>query len=185
MTEQAETTTSETGDDSTDWKAEAEKWQALARKNESRAKSNVAAAQQAEQYKSQLEAMLKAAGVGAEGEIADPAQLTDHLERAQAVAWQSGVELQLLRLGPRLGADAEALLDSNSFIDSLDDLVEDDPRSPEFAAALEAKVKAAIEKNPKYRADKPSRTTNFDGGPRSTAKTTDMNSLIRRAAGMG
>jgi hypothetical protein len=39
---------------------------------------------------------------------------------------------------------ADALLDSLKFIDSLDELVEMDPRSPDFATALEAKVQEAV-----------------------------------------
>ena len=83
----------------------------------------------------------------------DPAQLTEHLQQAQAQAWRSGIELNVYRVAGRLGGNADALLDSLSFIDSLDDLTDVDPRSEQFATQLEAKVQAAIERNPAYKAN--------------------------------
>jgi hypothetical protein len=118
------------------------------------AKSRTTAKQTAadEARQETLAQVAKALGIGKEGEPVDPAALTTQIEQAQAAAWVSGVELQIHRLAGRLGADAEALLDSNAFRDTLDDLVDTDPRSADFATALEAKVQAALEKNPgKYK----------------------------------
>lgn len=117
----------------------------------SRTTAKQTAAEQARQET--LAQVAKALGIGQEGEPVDPAQLTEQIEYAQAVAFRSSVQLSVYRAAGRLSADADALLDSNSFIDSLDDLTEDDPQSPEFAAAVEAKVQEALEKHPsKFRA---------------------------------
>lgn len=117
------------------------------------AKSRTTAKQTAaDEARQELTAQIaKALGL-AEDEEVDPAALTGQIEQAQAAAWRSGVELQVHRVASRLGGNADALLDSLSFIDSLDDLVDADPRSAEFTAQLEAKVQAALEKNQNYRA---------------------------------
>lgn len=78
----------------------------------------------------------------------DPAELTEQIEMARNAAWASGVELQVFRLAAAAGANAEALLDSRSFIESLDDLVDLDPNSAEFKTALQAKVQEAAAKYP-------------------------------------
>lgn len=119
------------------------------------AKSRTSAKQTAadEARQQTLAQVAKALGIGKEGQPVDPDELTAQIQDAQAAAWRSGVELTVHRVATRLGADVEALLDSNQFLDTLDDLVDDDPRSPDFAAALEAKVQAALEKHPnKYKA---------------------------------
>jgi hypothetical protein len=117
------------------------------------AKSRTSAKQTAaDEARTALTAQIaRALGLG-DDEAPDPDALAEQIEQAQAVAWRNGVELQVHRVASRLGADAEALLDSNSFIDTLDDLVDDDPRSREFAEQLEAKVQAAMDKSSKYRA---------------------------------
>lgn len=107
----------------------------------------------ADEARAELTAQLaKALGIGQEGQPVDPAELTAQIARAQADSWRSGVELQVHRMAGRLGANADALLDSLSFVDSLDDLVDADPRSAEFSTALEAKVQAALERNSSYKA---------------------------------
>lgn len=98
-----------------------------------------------------LAQVAKALGLG-EDEAPDVDELSRQIELSQGAAFRSSVELGVFRAATALGADAEALLDSNKFIDSLDDLVDEDPRSPEFAEALRAKVQEAVEANPKYKA---------------------------------
>lgn len=106
----------------------------------------------ADEARQELTAQIaKALGLSEDEEV-DPGALTEQIEQAQAAAWRSGVELQVHRVASRLGGNADALLDSLTFIDSLDDLVNVDPRSADFAAELEAKVQAALEKNQNYRA---------------------------------
>lgn len=106
----------------------------------------------ADEARQELTAQIARALGLAEDEEVDPGELTAQIEQAQAAAWRSGVELQVFRAAGQFGASADALLDSLTFIDSLDDLVDVDPRSAEFSAHLEAKVQAAMEKNPNYRA---------------------------------
>lgn len=123
---------------------------AEAAKSRTTAKQN--AAEQARQET--LAQVAKALGIGQDGEPVDPAELTEQIEQAQAAAFRSSVELGVYRTATALGADPEALLDSNRFIDSLDDLVEQDPRSPEFTQALEAKIREILEQHPsKYKAN--------------------------------
>ena len=114
------------------------------------------------------------------------------LLRAQAAAWRSGVELQVHRVASRLGGNADALLDSLSFIDSLDDLVDEDPRSAEFSTQLEAKVQAAMEKNQNYRATgqapaaSPAPRPDPSQGPRGAspaARPTSLFDAISKAVG--
>lgn len=108
----------------------------------------------ADEARTQLASQIaKALGIKTGDEPPDPAQLTEQVEQAQAAAWRSGVELNVYRIAGSLGANAEALLDSLTFIESLDDLTEVDPRSAEFKTQLEAKVQAALERNPSYKAN--------------------------------
>lgn len=113
------------------------------------AKSRTTAKQTAaEEARKEMAAQVaKALGIAGD-EPVKPEELTAQVEAAQSTAWRNGTELALYRVATRLGADAEALLDSNSFLDTLDDLVSVDPRSAEFATQLEAKVNAALEKSP-------------------------------------
>jgi hypothetical protein len=119
------------------------------------AKSRTTAKQTAAQEaRDQLTAQIaKALGIGQEGEPVSAEDLAGQIEDAQTAAWVSTVELQIYRTAAALGADADALLDSNAFRQSIDDLGDEDPRTPEFAEQLKAKVQAALESKPdKYRA---------------------------------
>jgi hypothetical protein len=106
----------------------------------------------AEEARTELTQQIARALGLAEDDKVDPAALTEQISQAQNDAWRAGVELNVYRLAGRLGADADKLLDSIAFVDSLDDLVDADPRSPDFTTQLEAKVQAALERNPLYRA---------------------------------
>ncbi|WP_367128319.1 hypothetical protein [Saccharothrix sp. HUAS TT1] len=128
----------------TDWKAEARKW-------ENRAKDNNKATQ-AEQAK--LAGVLAALGLKADGtEDVKPEEITARLEQANSKAWTRGVHLQLHQLAPKHGADATALLDSMTFVNSLDDLTDVDPDDADFTAQLDKRIQAAIAANPKLKAD--------------------------------
>lgn len=107
--------------------------------------------------KQQLDAVLKALGVNADGTpAADPetvaAEFKARAEAAEGQAWAAGVRLEIHRLAPKLGGDPDALLDSQSFQDMLDDLVDVDPNSAVFRTALEAKIREAVEAKPSLRA---------------------------------
>lgn len=73
----------------------------------------------------------------------DPAVIARQLEAAQDTAWKAAVELQVYRAA---GQHAGALLDSLDFLNTLDDIEEDDVSSPAFATALAAKVQEALAK---------------------------------------
>lgn len=114
----------------------------------SRTTAKQTAAQEARQQT--LAEVAKALGLGDDVDLS-PEQMTEQISDAQTAAWLAVTEAQVWRIAGKLGANAEALLDSRSFLDSLDELDGDNPRDPEFVAQLEAKVQAAVEKNTHYR----------------------------------
>lgn len=91
--------------------------------------------------------VAKALGIAGD-EPPDPAELTRQISIAQDQAWTAAVELNVLRVAGKHGGDPDSMLDSMKFIESLDDLADVDPRSPEFREKLEAKVQAAAAKYP-------------------------------------
>jgi hypothetical protein len=110
----------------------------------------------ADEARAELTATLaKALGLGGDDPV-DPAQLTAQIEAAQEAAWASTVELQIYRIAGQVGADPDALLDSNAFRRTVADLAEeidDDPDSKAFRDALKAKVQETLDGNPtKYKA---------------------------------
>lgn len=125
----------------TDWKVESRKW-------EERAKDNKKSGDKASQ---QLTAVLKALGKNPDGTDAppDPAAIQQQVEHAQAAAWSTTVENQVLRIKD---VDADRLLDSRAFVDSLDPFVDDDPHSAEFKTKLAAHVRQYVIDNPSYKA---------------------------------
>lgn len=95
--------------------------------------------------------VAKALGIAGD-EPPDPAKLLAQVEQARDAAWASAVELQIHRTAAAAGANPEALLDSRSFIEGLDDLIDLDPSSAEFKTALQAKVQEAAAKYPAQQA---------------------------------
>lgn len=94
-----------------------------------------------------------AQALGLQGdEPPNPTELAAQVQQAREAAWELGLRLEVHEMAGRLGANASALLDSVAFLNSLADLDDVDPDTPDFTAALEAKVQAALEKNPNYRA---------------------------------
>lgn len=77
------------------------------------------------------------------GQQATPEELTQQLTTAQAQARQTAVELAVYRTAAAAGGDADALLDSRTFADSLADV------DPTDAAAVTAAIKAAVSTNPR------------------------------------
>jgi hypothetical protein len=78
-----------------------------------------------------------------EDETIDPAKLTESLTTAQAEAKQARVELAVFRNAATAGGDPAALLDSTSFLKSLDGIDAND------SAAVSAAIAKAIETNPR------------------------------------
>lgn len=159
-----ETTTGTTETDVKDWQAEAEKWQALARKNEERAKGNASAAKELER--------VRAAAMSEQ-------------EKAVAEAEARGAQAVAAKAGPRLvRAEFRAAAAGRVDSDALNAYLEDvdltkflgDDGEPD-TKAIEARI---------GRLGGTQKRTDFDGGARTSAdKPTDMNSLIRSAAGLG
>lgn len=116
-----------------------------------------AAQQTAAEAQQQRDAVLKALGLNPDGTaLDDPAQaaakLTQRATEAESAAWGANVKLEVFQLAGKLGANPAALLDSLTFVDSLDELTDADPRSAEFRTALEAKITAAVQANPNLKA---------------------------------
>lgn len=161
-------TTTDTGSaapdtDAKDWKAESEKWQALARKHEERAKSNATAAKE-------LETVRKASMSEQEKAVAEAE------ERGKRSAFESSAE-RLARAEFRAEAVGKVSKETlDGFLEYADPkkFVGDDGE-PDMKAIQSAVKKLAGS----------GRGTDFDGGARTTAKSTDMNSLIRQKAGHG
>ncbi|MFB6846212.1 hypothetical protein ACFCXS_15305 [Streptomyces sp. NPDC056373] len=76
----------------------------------------------------------------------DPDQLAQQLAAEQAKAKATAVELAVFRTAPAAGADADALLDSRQFADSVANL------DPSDAEGIKAAIKAAVNANPRLAA---------------------------------
>ena len=112
------------------------------RKENGAARTN-AKAQAADEARTELANTIgKALGL-VEDETIDPAKLTESLTTSQAEAKQARVELAVFRNAGPAGGDPSALLDSSSFLKSLDAI------DPADTAAVEAAIKSAVEANPR------------------------------------
>lgn len=162
--ETAETTGTEaTVTDVTDWKAEADKWKSQARKHEERAKSNADAAKELDRVRA--------------------SQMTE-TEKAVAEAEARGRAAALTTAGVRL-AKAELRAEAAGTVDkaTLDGFLEYADLSKFIGEDGEPDTKA-IQAAVKKLGGEPA-VTNFDGGARTSAgKPADMNSLIRKSAGL-
>ena len=98
-----------------------------------------------------LKAVAKALGL-AEDDKPDPEKLTAQLEEARAQERQRRTELQVLRLAPNLGADADALLDSQAFSKVTAGL---DPTSSTFSEDVEDAIRDHLTKYPRHKATAP------------------------------
>jgi len=108
---------------------------------------------QAQEAQAQRDAVLKALGIKADGSAdVDPAQVA---EQAQNDAWVAKVSLAIYQSAGRLGADAAKLLDSVTFIDSLDQHVTVQPGDPNFAAQVDAAITSAVTANAAYKTATP------------------------------
>lgn len=70
---------------------------------------------------------------------------------AEAVAWTEAVQDALRESADRHGADPDALLDTESFVESLDPLTESDYTADSFARAVEALALAYVADHPEAR----------------------------------
>jgi hypothetical protein len=85
----------------------------------------------------------KALGLVADDTPVDPAALTEQLTTTQAEAKQARVELAVFRNAASAGGDPAALLDSASFLKSLDAI------DPNDTSAVAEVIKKAVEANPR------------------------------------
>lgn len=85
-------------------------------------------------------------------------------QEAQADALAAALELTVYRTAARLGADAEALIDSRSFVDSLDRLDVDLADRAAVEKAVAEHIKAYVEANPRYRATPAAGRSGIDHG---------------------
>jgi hypothetical protein len=124
------------------------------------------AAQQAQAAAAQRDAILKALGLTPDGKDAplDPEALAAQVTEQQAIAWENAAENAILRVANAAGADADALLDSNAFLDSLGEFVKDDPKSSEFRTKLKAHITKWVEDHPKHKTAGAVSTATRSGG---------------------
>ena len=110
-----------------------------------------AKAQAAEEARKELAQQIGKA-IGLVEEVTDPAKLTEQLAASQTDAQRARVELAVFRSASAVNGDPAALLDSTSFLKSLDGIDAND------AAAVQAAISTAITANPRLGAAPQSRT---------------------------
>lgn len=125
----------------TDWQAEAEKWKRLSRQNEDRAKGNV---DELTRQGQALALVAEKLGLDLEGKP-DADKLAAELDKANKTARQRAAELAVYRAAAAAGTDADALLDSRSFMSQVDDL---DPSSADYSARVAEAAQAWAEAHP-------------------------------------
>lgn len=115
---------------------------------------------------SQMDALAKALGLKQDDTPPDADALAAQVTAEQAKAREAAVQLAVYRNAAANEANADALLDSASFLRSLTDV------DPTNADAINAAIKTAVEANPLLKAapSTPS-TPPFPGGPRTPAPT--------------
>ena len=149
------------------------------------------ATQQAQAAQAQRDAVLKALGLTPDGTDAplDPEALAAQVTEHQAIAWETAAENAILRVAGPAGADADALLDSNAFLDSLGDLIALDPKSAEFRTKLQAHITVWLDKHPKHKAAPTVPTAarsggDHPGGTRTTsARPTSLMAAVKKQLG--
>lgn len=148
-------------DDSTDWKAEAQKYQALHRKQEERAKANHAAARELEQLKRSSMSELEKAVAEArdEGKALGVKEAVAELVDAKIEAAASG------RLDPKQLAELLDGIDRSKFVNA--DGKVDAAKVTKFVEAV-APAKGTVD---------------LGQGPRGSAGSGSMNDLLRSATG--
>ncbi|GGV68850.1 hypothetical protein GCM10010294_25010 [Streptomyces griseoloalbus] len=150
----------------------------------------VAKANAAEEARQELLATIsKAVGLDAE-KPPTPEELTRQLTQsqtsltaAQEQAASAAIELHVYKTALRLGADADALLDSRKFCDKIDSI---DVSKPEaFNKEVEAAITEALDANPKLRTGLAPRRGggDFTGGPGTQRRPTSLHDAIAAKLG--
>lgn len=112
------------------------------------AKARVALNDLKSKTEAERKAIAKALGLGEDG-TPDPAKLKETLASKDAELRQLRVEGKVRSMAGKHSADAEALLDSRSFVQAIADL---DPAASDFESSLADAIKAAVETNGKLKA---------------------------------
>lgn len=137
-----------------------------------------------------LETLSKAVGLDTGAKPPTPEELTRQLttatsERtaAQEDAAAARIELHVFRTATRLGADAEALLDSRSFCDAIDAIDTDDPKK--FNEEVEKAINNALSANQQLRAGLAPRRGggDFAGGPGTPGRPTSLQDAVSARLG--
>jgi hypothetical protein len=152
--------------DDTDWKAEAEKHRALSRKHEQRAKDN----------KRQLDELLaKAQGEPTLDDLQSRlSDATTAREEAEGRIAELAYERSVDRAARKLGADADALLDSDRFRREVSEELGDDFDDDDLSKAVQ-KVAAKFAKDPRFSGTRaPARSgADITGGPGAPRQVTE------------
>lgn len=149
--------------------------------------------QQAQAATDQLNAVLKALGKTPDGTDAppDPAALAAEVTQQQAVAWETAAENAVLRVASLAGGNADLLLDSASFIDSVvsEDFIGLDPKSEDFRKKLQAHITVWVDKHPQHKAAAAASTATRSGGdhPGGTGtpstRSTSLSQAVKKSLG--
>jgi len=128
----------------------------LRKENAKHRTNHQSSSQQAQAAMDQLNAVLKALGKNPDGSDvpADPKALAAEVTQQQAIAWETSAENAILRVAGPAGANADALLDSASFIESVvsEDFIGLDPKSADFRTKLQAHITVWLDKHPQHKA---------------------------------
>lgn len=110
------------------------------------AKFRIAAKTATSEGEAKLKAIAQALGLG--NEPADPVKLQETLAARDAELRQVRTEGKVRSMASKVSADAEALLDSRSFVKAIASL---DPTADDFEADMSSAIQAAISSNPKLK----------------------------------
>ncbi|WP_228974960.1 hypothetical protein [Streptomyces sp. DH12] len=153
----------------------------------SRATAKENAATQARQELAQT--IGKALGIVQDDKPADPAELTrtitektSRIGELETTVRTQAIELAAYRAAGNHQADAGALLDSRSFIKSVEGL---DPADKDFTTKLDEAIKTAVENNPQLRTGQAPRRGggDFAGGPGTQQRPTSLHDAIAARLG--
>lgn len=158
----------------------------LRKENAKHRTTNKEREQAAQAAQAQRDAVLKAFGLTSDGKDAppDPEALAAQVTEQQAIAWETAAENAILRVAGTAGANADALLDSNMFLDSLGEFIADDPKSADFQAKLKAHITQWVATHPNHKATTSAPRSGGDhpggGTPPPTQRPTGLGAAVRR-----
>lgn len=124
--------------------------QKLIRDTRDEAANNRKKAKEAQdQHTNALDSIAKALGLKDDDNPPDPKKLADDLTNERSKSRQALVELAVYKGANKHGAAPEALTDSRSFLNKIDDL---DPTADNFGIQLDNVIKQMVDDHPKFKA---------------------------------